>query len=141
MEALQRHFRHARLLPPDEPFNRWLSQVITVVENPALAHDLPLDIRGTVFQQQVWEALRRIPPGTRLDYQTLAEKVNRPDAARAVASACGANVLAVLVPCHRIVRRDGSLSGYRWGVERKATLLDREERAQQALTPDEPPSA
>ena len=87
---------------------------------------MPLDIRGTAFQQRVWQALQQIPPGTTLSYQALAETLGQPGAARAVASACAANTLAVAIPCHRIVRRDGSLSGYRWGVERKRALLERE---------------
>ncbi|MCC7263912.1 MAG: methylated-DNA--[protein]-cysteine S-methyltransferase, partial [Candidatus Latescibacteria bacterium] len=89
-------------------------------------HQLPLDVRGTAFQQRVWEVLRRIPPGTTATYTQIAEQLGRPKAARAVAQACAANPLAVAIPCHRVVRRDESLSGYRWGVERKAELLRRE---------------
>ena len=92
----------------------------------AAALSLPLDIRGTAFQQQVWQALRAIPPGETRSYQQVAEAIGRPKAVRAVASACAANRLAILVPCHRVVRGDGSLSGYRWGVARKARLLARE---------------
>ncbi len=88
--------------------------------------DLPLDIRGTAFQQLVWNALRRVPPGTTVGYAELAARIGRPDAARAVAGACAANTLAVAIPCHRVVRADGALSGYRWGVERKRALLERE---------------
>lgn len=127
VEELQRHFSRASFCPPDEAFNHWVSKVIGLVEQPGRSLELPLDIRGTVFQQQVWEALRKIPPGTTLDYQGLAELLGKPGGARAVAGACAANVLAVTIPCHRIVRRDGSLSGYRWGVDRKAALLRREQ--------------
>lgn len=126
LEDLQRHFSRAELCPPDADFNDWVSQVIGLVDNPSQSLDLPLDIRGTVFQQQVWEALRHIPVGSTLDYQALAEQLGKRGGARAVAGACAANVLALAVPCHRIIRRDGSLSGYRWGVERKAALLARE---------------
>lgn len=126
VEELQRHFAKAEFCPPDEAFNQWVAQVTALVEEPGKTLTIPLDIRGTVFQRQVWEALRKIPFGTTLDYQGLAEMIGKSGGARAVASACAANVLAVAIPCHRIVRRDGSLSGYRWGVERKADLLARE---------------
>ena len=87
-------------------------------------HHLPLDIRGTAFQQRVWQALSEIPAGTKASYAEIAEKIGSPRATRAVAQACGANSIAVAIPCHRVVRKDGDLSGYRWGVERKKTLLD-----------------
>ena len=92
------------------------------------AAELPLDIRGTAFQQQVWSALLRIPPGSTVTYAQLASAIGRPTATRAVAQACGANPLAVVVPCHRVVGSDGSLTGYRWGIKRKRTLLDAEKR-------------
>ncbi|MQX54032.1 bifunctional DNA-binding transcriptional regulator/O6-methylguanine-DNA methyltransferase Ada [Alcanivorax sediminis] len=126
VENLQKHFAKAEFCPPDRDFNEWVSQVIGFIDNPRHPLALPLDIRGTIFQRQVWEALRKVPAGQTLNYQGLAEAIGKPGAARAVAGACAANVLAVAIPCHRIVRSDGSLSGYRWGVERKATLLDRE---------------
>ena len=129
VEELQQHFSKARFCEPDEEFNQWVQQVVAFVDQPSQALDLPLDIRGTIFQRQVWHALREVPPGTTLDYQSLAERIGKPGGARAVAQACAANVLAVAIPCHRIVRRDGSLSGYRWGVDRKATLLQREDGA------------
>jgi AraC family transcriptional regulator of adaptative response/methylated-DNA-[protein]-cysteine methyltransferase len=88
--------------------------------------DLPLDIRGTAFQQKVWQALRQIPAGTKVSYTDIAERIGAPKSVRAVAAAIAANTLAVAVPCHRVIRADGSLSGYRWGVERKAELLCRE---------------
>ncbi len=96
------------------------------VGDPAQVRDLPLDVSGTAFQQSVWAALRDIPPGQTVSYSELAHRVGRPQAVRAVASACAANVLAVLIPCHRVVRRDGSPSGYRWGLAHKQALLARE---------------
>jgi AraC family transcriptional regulator of adaptative response/methylated-DNA-[protein]-cysteine methyltransferase len=105
-----------------------LANVIRFVESPGTGLDLPLDVRGTVFQQRVWQAIREIPPGATLSYTDLSRKLGSPAAVRAVARACGANPLAVAVPCHRVVARDGALSGYRWGVERKRALLDREAR-------------
>ena len=97
-----------------------------LVENPAAGVDLALDIRGTAFQIRVWDALRRIPAGKTASYTEVARRIGRPTAARAVAAACAANPVAVAVPCHRVVRMDKSLSGYRWGVKRKAELLKRE---------------
>ena len=99
------------------------------VENPAAGFDLPLDVRGTAFQQRVWQALREIPAGTTASYADIAERLGAPKAVRAVAGACAANDIAVAIPCHRVVRNDGTLSGYRWGVERKRALLDREAAA------------
>jgi AraC family transcriptional regulator, regulatory protein of adaptative response / methylated-DNA-[protein]-cysteine methyltransferase len=96
---------------------------------PSIGLDLPLDIRGTAFQRRVWEALRKIPAGSTVSYAEIAERIGQPKSVRAVAQACGANALAVAIPCHRVVRTDGSLSGYRWGVERKEKLLRRERKA------------
>lgn len=96
------------------------------MEAPRLGLDLPLDVRGTAFQQRVWQALREIPAGSTASYTDIAERIGAPRSVRAVAQACGANSLAVVIPCHRVVRHDGALSGYRWGVERKRALLDRE---------------
>jgi AraC family transcriptional regulator of adaptative response/methylated-DNA-[protein]-cysteine methyltransferase len=100
--------------------------VIEFVEAPAIGLDLPLDIRGTVFQQRIWHALREIPAGSTVSYTELARRIGTPKAVRAVAQACAANAIAVAIPCHRVVRNDGGLSGYRWGVDRKRTLLQRE---------------
>jgi AraC family transcriptional regulator of adaptative response/methylated-DNA-[protein]-cysteine methyltransferase len=91
-----------------------------------LGLDLPLDVRGTAFQQRVWQALQKIPAGSTLTYSDIAERIGSPNSVRAVGQACGANMLAVAIPCHRVVRSDGALSGYRWGVERKRALLERE---------------
>ena len=107
-------------------FEQWVVQVIGFVETPKLGLDLPLDIRGTAFQQRVWQALRDIPPGTTASYSEIARRIGAPQAVRAVAGACAANALAVAIPCHRVVRNDGALSGYRWGVSRKRALLKKE---------------
>jgi AraC family transcriptional regulator of adaptative response/methylated-DNA-[protein]-cysteine methyltransferase len=123
---LRSRFPRARLSQDDAAFAAQLAQVIALVEDPGSAPTLPLDIRGTAFQQRVWQALQAIPPGSTLSYTELAQRVGAPAAVRAVASACAANVLAVAIPCHRAVRNDGGLAGYRWGIARKRTLLDRE---------------
>jgi AraC family transcriptional regulator of adaptative response/methylated-DNA-[protein]-cysteine methyltransferase len=124
---LQDRFPKARIVGADATFDRWVAQAVGLVEQPALGLDLPLDIRGTAFQVRVWEALRQIPPGSTASYVEIAERIGQPKAARAVARACAANPIAVAIPCHRVVRTDASLSGYRWGVERKAELLRREQ--------------
>ena len=103
--------------------------MVGLVEAPGLGLDLPLDVRGTVFQQRVWQALREIPAGSTVSYAELARRIGAPNGARAVAGACAANALAIAIPCHRVVRNDGALSGYRWGVERKQALLEREGKA------------
>jgi AraC family transcriptional regulator of adaptative response/methylated-DNA-[protein]-cysteine methyltransferase len=126
LHELQRQFPQAELLGADAEFEALVAKVLALVEEPTQKHDLPLDIRGTAFQERVWQALRRIPAGKQLSYRELAERIGSPNAVRAVANACGQNRLAVAIPCHRVVRTDGSLSGYRWGVERKRALLERE---------------
>lgn len=125
---LERRFPRANLLGGDAAFEGLVAQVVALVERPSAPALLPLDIRGTAFQQRVWQALRAIPPGTTTSYAALARAIGAPTACRAVAGACGANPVAVVIPCHRVVRTDGGLSGYRWGVERKRALLDRERR-------------
>ena len=125
-EELQDLFSNAVLVGDDPDFDALVAQTVAFVEAPGTGLDLPLDLRGTAFQHRVWQALREIPAGRTLSYAELAEHIGSPHGARAVAGACAANVLAVAVPCHRIVRTDGSLSGYRWGVERKRALLERE---------------
>jgi len=126
---LHARFKNASLEKAPTSFSRVVQQVIHLVENPALPWDLPLDIRGTAFQQRVWKALRKIPAGTTWSYQKLARHLGIPTATRAVASACGANAVAVAIPCHRIVRTSGALAGYRWGLERKKELLARESQS------------
>ncbi|TAK08258.1 MAG: bifunctional DNA-binding transcriptional regulator/O6-methylguanine-DNA methyltransferase Ada [Candidatus Manganitrophaceae bacterium] len=123
---LQDRFPRAELIGGDEAFEQGVAQVIAFVETPALGLDLPLDVRGTAFQQRVWQALRRIPAGDTASYTEIAERIGAPTAVRAVARACASNSIAVAIPCHRVVRKDGALSGYRWGVERKRALLARE---------------
>ena len=123
---LQDRFPRARLIGGDAAFEQRVAQIVGLVEAPGTGHQLPLDVRGTAFQQRVWQALREIPPGQTVSYGELAERVGAPRAVRAVASACAANTLAVAIPCHRVVRNDGALSGYRWGVARKRALLERE---------------
>lgn len=123
---LQDQFPRAELIGGEDEFDLWVAQVVGFVEAPALGLDLPLDIRGTIFQQRVWQALREIPAGSTASYTDIAMRIGSPKAVRAVAQACAANVLAVAIPCHRVVRIDGGLSGYRWGVERKRDLLMRE---------------
>lgn len=124
---LQDQFPKARLIGGDRSFKQWISQVIGFVDNPQTDLDLPLDIRGTAFQQRVWQALREIPAGSTVSYTELARRIGTPKAVRAVAGACATNKLAVAIPCHRVVRTDGSLSGYRWGIERKRRLIEREQ--------------
>jgi AraC family transcriptional regulator of adaptative response/methylated-DNA-[protein]-cysteine methyltransferase len=126
VHELEDRFPNATLIGGDADFEDVVAKVVGLVETPALGLSLPLDIRGTAFQHRVWQALRRIPPGTTVSYTELAARVGSPSAVRAVASACAANAIAVAVPCHRVVRSDGALSGYRWGVERKRALLARE---------------
>ena len=123
---LERRFPRARLIGADAGFENLVAKVVGLVEHPRLGSELPLDVRGTAFQQRVWEALRRIPAGTKATYAEIARAVGAPKAVRAVAAACAANALAVAIPCHRVVRNDGNLAGYRWGIERKRALLDRE---------------
>ncbi|WP_397473479.1 bifunctional DNA-binding transcriptional regulator/O6-methylguanine-DNA methyltransferase Ada [Pusillimonas sp.] len=126
---LQDRFPNAELIGADAEFEQLVAQVIGFVEAPGVGLNLPLDVQGTAFQQRVWQALREIPPGARLSYTELAERIGAPTAVRAVAGACAANHIAVAIPCHRVVRRDGGLSGYRWGVDRKRELLRREAQA------------
>jgi AraC family transcriptional regulator of adaptative response/methylated-DNA-[protein]-cysteine methyltransferase len=103
-----------------------VAQVVGFIEAPEIGLDLPLDVRGTAFQQRVWAALREIPAGTTVTYTDVAKAIGAPRAVRAVAGACAANSLAVAIPCHRVIKNDGALSGYRWGIDRKRALLDRE---------------
>jgi AraC family transcriptional regulator, regulatory protein of adaptative response / methylated-DNA-[protein]-cysteine methyltransferase len=123
---LQDRFAHANLIGGDAQFERLVAKIVGLVEAPAIGLDLPLDVRGTAFQQRVWQALRKIPAGSTASYSDVARRIGAPKAVRAVAQACAANALAIAIPCHRVVRSDGALSGYRWGVERKRALLARE---------------
>jgi AraC family transcriptional regulator of adaptative response/methylated-DNA-[protein]-cysteine methyltransferase len=123
---LQDRFPKSTLIGGDREFEQLVAKVVGFVEMPAIGLDLPLDVRGTAFQQRVWQALCEIPAGATASYTEIAERIGLPKAVRAVAQACGANALAVAIPCHRVVRNDGGLSGYRWGVERKRALLEKE---------------
>ena len=125
-KELQVMFPRARLIGGDKAFEELTGKVLAFVEDPAKGLDLPLDVRGTAFQHRVWEALRRIPVGSTASYAEVAEKIGAPKAVRAVARACATNRIAVAIPCHRVVRSDGGLSGYRGGVERKRALLAKE---------------
>ncbi|WP_027081117.1 bifunctional DNA-binding transcriptional regulator/O6-methylguanine-DNA methyltransferase Ada [Luteimonas mephitis] len=125
---LQDQFGEAELIGGDAGFERLVAQVVGFVEAPRIGLDLPLDVRGTAFQQRVWQALRAIPAGATASYSEIARAIGAPKATRAVAGACASNPIAVAIPCHRVVRNDGGLSGYRWGVERKRALLEREAR-------------
>jgi AraC family transcriptional regulator of adaptative response/methylated-DNA-[protein]-cysteine methyltransferase len=123
---LQDRFPRGRLTGGNAGFEKLAAKVIGFVEAPGLGLDLPLDIRGTVFQQRVWQALREIPAGSTTSYAEIAKRIGAPKSVRAVASACAANPIAVAIPCHRVVRNDGVIAGYRWGVARKRALLERE---------------
>lgn len=129
LHSLQDRFPRAEMVGGDAEFEQLVARVVGLVEAPGTGIDLPLDIRGTAFQQRVWKALRDLPAGARTSYSELARRIGSPTAVRAVARACAANPLAVAIPCHRVVRSDGSLSGYRWGIERKQALLQRESGA------------
>ena len=126
VRELQDRFPKAELVGGDRDFEGLVATAVGLVEAPALGLDLPLDVRGTAFQQRVWQALRDIPAGSTASYTDVARRIGAPKAVRAVAGACAANPIAVAIPCHRVVRSDGALAGYRWGVERKRALLERE---------------
>jgi AraC family transcriptional regulator of adaptative response/methylated-DNA-[protein]-cysteine methyltransferase len=123
---LQDRFPRAYLIGADRDYEALVSRVVGFVEAPRIGLDLPLDVRGTAFQQRVWQALQEIPVGAAISYAEIAERIGSPKAVRAVAGACAAYKLAVAIPCHRVVRADGDLAGYRWGVERKRELIRKE---------------
>lgn len=129
---LERRFPRSRPIRDDKKLDALASEIIAFIENPSLGFHRPLDIRGTDFQKRVWQALRRIPIGKTATYADIARAIGAPKAVRAVAQACGANPLAVVIPCHRVLRSDGDISGYRWGVERKRKLLESERLAHSA---------
>jgi AraC family transcriptional regulator of adaptative response/methylated-DNA-[protein]-cysteine methyltransferase len=126
VRTLQDRFPHAQLVGADKEYEQLVASVVGLVESPGVNVDLPLDVRGTVFQRKVWRALRGIPVGKTASYADIARRIGSPKAVRAVAGACAANNIAVAIPCHRVIRNDGNVSGYRWGVERKRVLLERE---------------
>lgn len=127
--GLERAFPKATLIGGDQSFEATVAAVVGFVEAPRAGLELPVDVGGTVFQERVWQALRQIPPGATLSYSEVAARIGTPKAVRAVGAACGANPVALVIPCHRVIRSDGALSGYRWGIERKRTLLERERQA------------
>jgi AraC family transcriptional regulator, regulatory protein of adaptative response / methylated-DNA-[protein]-cysteine methyltransferase len=129
VRELQDRFARAELIGGDAKFETLVAKVVGFVEQPRLGLDLPLDVRGTAFQQRVWRALRQIGVGKTASYGEIAARIGNPKSIRAVAQACAANMIAVAIPCHRVIRTDGQLSGYRWGVQRKRALLEREKRA------------
>lgn len=126
LHELQDRFPRSNLIGGDAAFESLVAKVVGFIEAPKIGLELPLDIQGTAFQQRVWQVLREIPCGETATYSDIANKIGMPKAVRAVASACAANTLAVAIPCHRVIRQDGSLSGYRWGIERKKALLEKE---------------
>jgi len=134
ISQLHGRFPNAHILDGGDAFTQTVTDVVNYVEEPSRGLDLPLDIRGTAFQQRVWEALREVPAGMTASYSEIAARIGSPKAVRAVASACARNEIAVAIPCHRIIGQNGSLTGYRWGTERKQTLLEREHEA--ALSAD-----
>jgi AraC family transcriptional regulator of adaptative response/methylated-DNA-[protein]-cysteine methyltransferase len=129
VEDLSKHLPESILTRDDAAMSAVIQQVVEFIEAPIGVFDAPLDIGGTLFQQQVWQTLREIPVGQTFSYADVASKIGRPGSVRAVAGACAANVIAIAIPCHRVVRTDGSLSGYRWGTELKAQLLRTETHA------------
>jgi AraC family transcriptional regulator of adaptative response/methylated-DNA-[protein]-cysteine methyltransferase len=135
LRDLKQQFPRSALIGGDKDFEELVAKVVGFVENPAKGVDLPLDVRGTAFQHRVWDALRRIPVGSTASYAEIAERIGAPKAVRAVARACATNRIAVAIPCHRVVRSDGALSGYRGGVERKRALLAKEARTKFKLAP------
>jgi AraC family transcriptional regulator, regulatory protein of adaptative response / methylated-DNA-[protein]-cysteine methyltransferase len=127
---LQDRFPQAELIGGDPGFEEVVAHAVGAVERPHQPFPLPLDIRGTAFQEKVWGVLRSLKPGATASYADVAASIGRPEATRAVAQACGANRIAIAIPCHRVVRTDGGLSGYRWGIERKRALLEREQEGE-----------
>jgi AraC family transcriptional regulator of adaptative response/methylated-DNA-[protein]-cysteine methyltransferase len=126
VQELQNRLPHAELMGNESEFEQLMAKVASFIEAPAVGLGLPLDVQGTAFQQGVWQALCEIPAGSKVSYTDIAQRIGSPKSVRAVAGACAANMLAVAIPCHRVVRNDGALSGYRWGIERKRALLERE---------------
>ena len=127
-EQLRDRFHKATIVEGDSEFQSWVGSVARHIETPQSFFELPLDIQGTAFMRRVWSALREIPTGQTRSYSEIAAAIGKPEAARAVANACAKNSLAVAIPCHRVVRNDGALGGYRWGTERKRALLEDEAR-------------
>jgi len=123
---LQDRFPNAHFIGANRDYENLVAQVVGFVEAPRIGLNLPLDVRGTAFQERVWKALQEVPAGATVSYSEIAKRIGAPNSARAVAGACATNNLAVAIPCHRVIRNDGSLSSYAWGIERKRALIDRE---------------
>ena len=138
LRDLEERFPEAQFIGGGKDFEKVVAKVVGFVEAPHVGLNLPLDVRGTAFQQRVWEALHKIPVGETVSYSEIAVRIGSPKAVRAVAAACARNVIAVAIPCHRVVRSDGRFAGYRWGVKRKRTLLEREAACLQVLTSTHP---
>jgi len=126
LQELQDDFSQAILIKGNEDFKSCVAQIVDFIEAPHMDFNLPLDVQATPFQERVWQILRQIPPGQTISYSALAQRIGQPKAVRAVAQACGANKIAVIIPCHRVIRNNGAISGYRWGIERKCALLEKE---------------
>ncbi|MEO1764453.1 MAG: methylated-DNA--[protein]-cysteine S-methyltransferase, partial [Cyanobacteria bacterium J06629_18] len=124
--VLYQDFYQAELIFDSETHQNWVKSILNFIDGNEPHIDLPLDIRGTAFQKQVWEALKKIPYGETCTYKDIANQIDKPQSVRAVGNACGANPVALIVPCHRVVKNDGGLGGYRWGIERKKKLLNQE---------------
>jgi len=131
---LRERFPMAEMVTPSPRDASWVRRCISIVEQPERARDLPLDVRGTAFQQSVWKVLQSVPAGTTVTYSEIACRMGRPRSTRAVAGACASNPIAIIIPCHRVIRSDGGLGGYRWGIERKRALLERELLAARSKT-------
>jgi AraC family transcriptional regulator of adaptative response/methylated-DNA-[protein]-cysteine methyltransferase len=141
-EGLHRRFPNAEFQDPDPDFTAMIARILIFLEGPHRGRlDLPLDVRGTAFQRRVWLALQEILPGDTVSYADIAGRIGKPKAARAVAQACAANPIAVAIPCHRVVRGNGDLGGYRWGVERKRVLLERERKGSPQVGAQKAPAA
>jgi AraC family transcriptional regulator, regulatory protein of adaptative response / methylated-DNA-[protein]-cysteine methyltransferase len=127
IQTLTEEFQQATIIRDDQRHQDWIKKILNLITGTESNPDLPLDIRGTAFQQQVWQALRKIPYGETKTYSEIAQDLGKPKAVRAIGNACGANPVALIIPCHRVVRNDGSLGGYRWGIERKQQLIEQEQ--------------
>ncbi|MGL5940973.1 MAG: bifunctional DNA-binding transcriptional regulator/O6-methylguanine-DNA methyltransferase Ada [Waterburya sp.] len=127
IQSLTEEFKQATIVRDDQSHQNWIKKILNLITGTESDPDLPLDIRGTAFQQQVWQALQKIPYGETRTYTEIAQNLGKPKAVRAIGNACGANPVALIIPCHRVTRNDGSLGGYRWGIERKQTLIEQEQ--------------
>ncbi|RLW68702.1 MAG: hypothetical protein B6D68_03140 [spirochete symbiont of Stewartia floridana] len=139
IQDVEKRFASKTLVLENEELNPLIAQVLELIEHPGMGASFPLDAQGSAFQNRVWKALNEIPPGKTMSYSEIARSIGAPNSSRAVAHACAANPLAVAIPCHRALRSDGGLAGYRWGIERKRTLLDREKGYRPKINSSEVP--